>query len=102
MDIMRTYRRGLEHFIVEALQQKMVFLGGLRQVGKTTFALYLLEMFKKKRDSKSSRVNERHSAYLNWDDPRVPPQMRSMQLPLNEPFLRSYCCFAVYSILQRP
>lgn len=37
------------------LQKKMVFMGGPRQVGKTTLALSLLD---KSRD-----------AYLNWDDP---------------------------------
>lgn len=39
------------------LQEKMVFLGGPRQVGKTTLALSLIE-----------GGNEKHPAYMNWDD----------------------------------
>lgn len=35
----------------------MVFLGGARQVGKTTFAQSLIKNYK-----------DRHPAYLNWDD----------------------------------
>ena len=43
---------------VEAdLQHKMVFVGGPRQVGKTTFALNFLP-----------EPSEDHPAYLNWDD----------------------------------
>lgn len=37
------------------LQEKMVFLGGPRQVGKTTLALSLL-----------SNGTPEHKAYLNW------------------------------------
>ena len=40
------------------LKEKMVFLGGPRQVGKTTLALSLLE----------GESGEAHPAYLNWDD----------------------------------
>jgi len=45
-------RRYLEPFVLEDLRKKMVFLGGPRQVGKTTLAQGLL---RSKRD------------YLNWD-----------------------------------
>jgi len=36
----------------------MAFIGGPRQVGKTTLALALL----------GPTATERHPAYLNWDD----------------------------------
>jgi predicted AAA+ superfamily ATPase len=49
--------RYLKAVLREDLQEKMVFLGGPRQVGKTTVALSLLE-----------GGHERHPAYLNWDD----------------------------------
>jgi len=41
--------------ILDDLQKKMVFIGGPRQVGKTTLALSIL------------RGDENHPAYLNWD-----------------------------------
>lgn len=50
---------------------KMLFIGGPRQVGKTTFALSLL----------GADATERHPGYLNWDDPRVPPKLRRGELP---------------------
>ncbi len=48
--------RYLKPAVLEDLREKMVFLGGPRQVGKTTFALNLLG------------GDETHPAYLNWDD----------------------------------
>jgi uncharacterized protein len=45
-----------ETFIEKDLEEKMVFVGGPRQVGKTTLALNLLK-------SKS----ENHPGYVNWD-----------------------------------
>ncbi|MBN1960487.1 MAG: ATP-binding protein [Deltaproteobacteria bacterium] len=55
----------------------MIFIGGPRQVGKTTLALGLL----------GPTANERHPAYLNWDDPRVAPSLRKGELPANESLL---------------
>jgi len=55
----------------------MVFLGGPRQVGKTTFSLTLL----------GKNATEKRPAYLNWDDPRVPPRLRQGQLPPDENLL---------------
>ncbi|MFP6646135.1 MAG: ATP-binding protein [Candidatus Latescibacterota bacterium] len=49
-------KRYLEDVISEDLQEKMVFLGGPRQVGKTTLALNLL-----------GGGSENHPAYLSWD-----------------------------------
>ncbi|MCY4610264.1 MAG: AAA family ATPase [Gammaproteobacteria bacterium] len=62
--------------IKDDLQRKMVFLGGPRQVGKTTLALGLLGAEK-----------SRHPGYLNWDDPRVRPELLRGNLPGNESLL---------------
>ena len=53
---MRT-RRYLEPAVRAGLKRHMVFVGGPRQVGKTTLALGLL----------GDEATERHPAYLNWD-----------------------------------
>jgi len=48
--------RGIERFMIEDLMnQKMVFIGGPRQVGKTTLALSILDKF--------------NGLYLNYDNP---------------------------------
>jgi len=49
--------RYLTNTVLEDLSEKMVFLGGPRQVGKTTLALSLLD-----------DGDETHPAYMNWDD----------------------------------
>ena len=87
---MNIYKRGLESVIKKTLEKKMVFLGGPRQVGKTTLALDLLKNFKKQKYSSKRRlqtVNEKHPAYLNWDHPAIASQIRKGQLPPNEPFI---------------
>ncbi|MDA0767582.1 MAG: AAA family ATPase [Verrucomicrobia bacterium] len=50
-------RRDMLPILLADLEEKMVFLGGPRQVGKTTLALSLLN------DAKAT-----HPAYLSWDD----------------------------------
>ena len=55
------------------LKEKMVFLGGPRQVGKTTLALSLLE-----------NGNEKHPAYLNWDDVPTRKALLRGELPPDE------------------
>ncbi len=57
--------------------RKMAFVGGPRQVGKTTLALGLL----------GPAATERHPAYLNWDDPRVRGRAMRAELPPDEPLL---------------
>lgn len=52
---MSDFERYLTPFIRSDLKEKMVFLSGPRQVGKTTLALRLLE------------GDEGHPAYFNWD-----------------------------------
>ena len=49
--------RYLKEAVSADLEEKMVFMGGPRQVGKTTLALSLLD-----------GGSEEHPAYLNWDD----------------------------------
>lgn len=69
--------RYLSKVVSTALQQKMVFIGGPRQVGKTTMALGIL----------SDGADETHPGYLNWDHPLVPGRLRKMELPIEEPIL---------------
>ncbi|MBI4679234.1 MAG: ATP-binding protein [Elusimicrobia bacterium] len=49
----------------------MVFVGGPRQVGKTTFALGLL----------ATGADESHPAYLTWDDPHDRENLLKADLP---------------------
>jgi uncharacterized protein len=74
---MQARRRYLEPFITPALVRKLVFLGGPRQVGKTTLALSLV----------GKGADETHPAYLNWDDPRDAARLRRLELPPGEPLL---------------
>ncbi len=66
-------RRYLRAPIEDDLRRKMVFLGGPRQVGKTTLALALL-----------GAAGRRHRGYLSWDDPRVRPDLLRGRLPGGE------------------
>ncbi len=50
-------KRYIHHHVQADLNEKMVFLGGPRQVGKTTFAQSLL-----------TNYSDGHPAYLNWDN----------------------------------
>jgi len=68
-----TIARYLRPEIAAALATKMAFIGGPRQVGKTTLALSLLEP-----------PSPQHPAYLNWDDPRVAPRLRAGELPAHQ------------------
>ena len=72
----RTLERYLTDPIEDDLQRKMVFLGGPRQVGKTTLALALLRA-----------IDTRHPGYLNWDSPQVRPGLLRGELPGEEPRL---------------
>jgi len=64
-------KRYLFDTIKKDLKQKMVFVGGPRQVGKTTLALSFLK----------SSSNKYHS-YLNWDIPRHRRSILKNQFPL--------------------
>lgn len=65
--------RYLKETLVEDLGEKMVFLGGPRQVGKTTLALSLL-----------AGGSETHPAYLNWDNPASGRMLLQGALPSGE------------------
>jgi len=65
--------RYLKKSVEQDLGEHMVFVGGPRQVGKTTFALTFL-----------SKPSERHPAYLNWDDMAIRSSLLKGQLPSDE------------------
>jgi len=63
-------RRYLNKFVQDDLRERMVFIGGARQVGKTTFALTFLPGH-----------SEKHPAYLNWDHIAIRASLLKGQLP---------------------
>ena len=69
--------RSLTPDIAKTLDRRMAFVGGPRQVGKTTLSLALI----------GPDSTTRHPAYLSWDDPRVPPRLRRGELPAGEPLV---------------
>lgn len=66
--------RYLKAAIAQDLQEKMVFLGGPRQVGKTTLALSLL----------GNGESEEHPAYMSWDDLVTRKSLLRGALPPNQ------------------
>lgn len=68
--------RYLKSHLRQDLAEKMVFLGGPRQVGKTTLALALLE-----------QNREPSSAYLSWDVPEHQRLLLAGGLPADGPLL---------------
>ncbi len=58
------------------LTEKMVFLGGPRQVGKSTLALSFL-----------SPPQATHPAYLNWDSPQHRTALLGGELPSGQPLI---------------
>ncbi len=73
---MKSFARYLQKYVINDLKKKMVLIGGPRQVGKTTFAVSLL-----------NPPNIESPAYLNWDDITNKEQIRTGRLPLNEPLI---------------
>ncbi len=71
--MIRIYKRYINDSVDEDLDNKMVFVGGPRQVGKTTFALTFL-----------SEPDEKHPAYLNWDNILTRSSLLRGELPPNE------------------
>lgn len=65
--------RTLTPFIKEDLKKKMVFLGGPRQVGKTTLAQSLIKTY-----------HDEHPAYLNWDSEEDRKRIKSREWPKSE------------------
>ena len=69
--------RYLKKFVGQDLDsRKMVFIGGPRQVGKTTFALNFL-----------SNPTEENPAYLNWDHLEHKQILLKHQLPPKQPLI---------------
>lgn len=68
--------RYLKSLIVADLAEKMVFLGGPRQVGKTTLALSLLP-----------GGSESHPAYLSWDALPARRMLLRGELPADQPLV---------------
>lgn len=60
--------------VSEDLNNKMVFIGGPRQVGKTTFSLTFLQ-----------EQSENHPGYLNWDNVMTRSSLLGGELPPNQP-----------------
>lgn len=72
---MRLNSRYLDPFILKDLEKKMVFLGGPRQVGKTTLAKRL------------AAEMDPHNAYLNWDDGADRRNIRALKFPAESRWL---------------
>jgi predicted AAA+ superfamily ATPase len=68
-------KRYLAENILKDLEKKMVFVGGPRQVGKTTLALDILE------------GDEEHPAYFNWDYAEDKRDLLAGRLPSKEPLI---------------
>ena len=70
------HARYIKQSVMEDLTERMVFVGGPRQVGKTTFALGLL-----------SEPTVRNPAHLNWDDIRSRASLMRGELPPDQPLV---------------
>lgn len=68
--------RYLKSGVGEDLKEKMVFVGGPRQVGKTTFTLGFLK-----------DPSLKHPAYLNWDSTAHRAALLRGELPAREPLI---------------
>jgi predicted AAA+ superfamily ATPase len=72
--MIRHRKRYLSDIIEDDLSEKMVFLGGPRQVGKTTLAFDLLQI-----------SDPDHPAYLNWDNIQSRELILKGKLPTDQP-----------------
>ncbi|MDD5627531.1 MAG: AAA family ATPase [Elusimicrobia bacterium] len=73
----RPLQRYLRRPVSADLARKMVFVGGPRQVGKTTFALGLL----------GPRADESHPAYQSWDSTQDRERLLAGELPPGQPLV---------------
>ena len=69
--------RYIQSSVKKDLAKKMVFVGGPRQVGKTTFALGFL----------AGDATTENPAYLNWDDPESRALLLQGKIPRNQSLL---------------
>ncbi|MBF0361561.1 MAG: ATP-binding protein [Oligoflexia bacterium] len=72
----KTHNRYLHPLVKEFLSNRMVFVGGPRQVGKTTLCLQFLE-----------NPTIESLAYLNWDDVHSRAKIKKAELPLDQKVL---------------
>lgn len=70
---MKIHKRYIHKSVRDDLKTRMVFVGGPRQVGKSTFALSFLP-----------EPDERHPAYLNWDNVSDRRAILNAELPPRE------------------
>ena len=70
---MNVHKRYLKTAIQSFLKERMVFVGGPRQIGKTTLCLQFL-----------SPPSIKNPAYLNWDDPQARYKIKKLELPVNK------------------
>lgn len=68
--------RYLYKFIKEDLEKKMVFIGGPRQVGKTTLSQQFIKKYQ-----------DKHPAYLNWDLDEHRKKIRNLEWSDKEPLI---------------
>ena len=71
-----TLKRYLADSIALDLRDRMAFIGGPRQVGKTTLALSFL-----------SEETHRHPGYINWDSAKARAGLLRGELPAGEPVI---------------
>ena len=74
--MMKIHKRYIKDLVAEDLSSKMVFIGGPRQVGKTTFALTFLP-----------EPSEKHPAYINWDDISIRSAILKGELPAKQKYI---------------
>ncbi len=72
----KVLKRYLIDHIKRDLSEKMVFLGGPRQVGKTTLSQGLIHDYR-----------DQHPAYLNWDSDWDRKKIKNREWPKNEPLI---------------
>lgn len=68
-----SHKRYLAPIIDDFLKNRMVFVGGPRQVGKTTLCMSFLE---------DQRLDG--EAYFNWDDLKARPKIKQAELPTGQ------------------
>ena len=66
--------RYINTFVIETLNSRAVFIGGPRQVGKTTFALSHIH----------KTADTKHPAYLNWDHFPSADKIKRTELPTRQ------------------
>ena len=70
---MKILNRYIKSTVEDFLQNRMVFIGGPRQVGKTTLCLQFLDT-----------PSIEGSAYLNWDDINSRAKIKAGELPIDQ------------------